>query len=1226
MAELKTGTTIGGNVAWHDGNDGAGSNLDADKLDGYHYSSFGSSLNYNGTTLELKHAGGTNIDTVTPPTWNQNTTGTAAGLTTARAIQVTLTGDVTGTGQANFDGTGAINISFTTTIESAGHALSEHSDVTLASIASGELLKWNGSAWVNNTLAEAGIAGVAIDETITGTWTFDESLNIAGGLNVDGTSVMNSFRYLQNIAGAIFENNEGDTIGAIAGAVIFDENFYNDAEYGDAWPGGDGGGLAVYSGEDGWNRLISDKNMGWLDADFYSLDINGTAVITNSRVLQNVTANTSILTAGSLDDGRVGQSNVTQHEAALSIGWGQLTSLPPMAENDLLDERATSAPNSAGDTYGFNVHYMSSSASPAPPGTDHSLITTSYSNAWQNQIAQDWRNDGRMYIRSQNSGTWGSWYQIWSEADFTTTDIGYWDTAYGWGDHASAGYGIKASAEDITGGWQFSTTGTLGGPGTWDSNLGSAALKISEGATKLYFDGNTIVGNSIINIGTLDAGDAVSLYHNQDLKLATTTTGIDVTGILGVSTGIVAPYFRTHASATYPFQIYGTGASNAFVVHEGAGATFRMYKDADVGYLTRAGSNSLGIAISASGVVNAPTGLQVGGADVASQSWVGSWAGSANITTVGTLSSGAIPAELITAGKMANGDYSLVGSWTIEHVGNGNALIIGGENDDVDFRMGNFTSGVYNGTNGFIFRYKGTGYGAQNNFQFLHEGADQSGVEELIYEVTQENTPSWDFKITPSINGQDITTQYWVMNNYPGTILITTVGIVTAGTWNATAIADGYIASGSNWNTAYSERGSQIAGDGLTWDGSQLDVDAVSVKRVILGKTTNQQWTGTSGGAVAITWESQEFIDTDTYTHSTVTNNSRIYVDSDGVYEITFNLDFTNADSARVTLEAAVKVNGTTYWDERVRNYSRGSGYGDLTLNMTHPPRALSAGDYIEVFVAIDDADTGNINIDEDNCSISIKKVATVAPANTWRNIDTTPTSGVSDESISSGWAYTHENDTGNGGHIPAAGAQNTWLSGNGTFMTIDVVDEGAVTAHETALSIARSQITGTGVLSAGNGLSGDNYDGGDGSKNWSVDYAGSGGNYGTATTVARSDHTHDPETTPEFRQTLHWDFPGSHKSSFFSLPKYVEGTGSTLYIGVVAGICASGSFTVEVWSSSTIGGTYAKEGTISRSVTTAGEATGYSESMGATSRYVKLKFTSADFVDGTVSVETYHA
>lgn len=34
MAEFKLGTTIGGNVAWHEGNDGTGSGLDADLLDG----------------------------------------------------------------------------------------------------------------------------------------------------------------------------------------------------------------------------------------------------------------------------------------------------------------------------------------------------------------------------------------------------------------------------------------------------------------------------------------------------------------------------------------------------------------------------------------------------------------------------------------------------------------------------------------------------------------------------------------------------------------------------------------------------------------------------------------------------------------------------------------------------------------------------------------------------------------------------------------------------------------------------------------------------------------------------------------------------------------------------------------------------------------------------------------------------------------------------------------
>jgi len=40
-------------------------------------------------------------------------------------------------------------------------SIDDVSDVTITSVASGELLAWNGSAWVNNTLAEAGVATAA---------------------------------------------------------------------------------------------------------------------------------------------------------------------------------------------------------------------------------------------------------------------------------------------------------------------------------------------------------------------------------------------------------------------------------------------------------------------------------------------------------------------------------------------------------------------------------------------------------------------------------------------------------------------------------------------------------------------------------------------------------------------------------------------------------------------------------------------------------------------------------------------------------------------------------------------------------------------------------------------------------------------------------------------------------------------------------------------------------
>ena len=42
-----------------------------------------------------------------------------------------------------------------------GESIGSLSDVTITSIASGEVLKWSGSAWINNTLAEAGIAAAS---------------------------------------------------------------------------------------------------------------------------------------------------------------------------------------------------------------------------------------------------------------------------------------------------------------------------------------------------------------------------------------------------------------------------------------------------------------------------------------------------------------------------------------------------------------------------------------------------------------------------------------------------------------------------------------------------------------------------------------------------------------------------------------------------------------------------------------------------------------------------------------------------------------------------------------------------------------------------------------------------------------------------------------------------------------------------------------------------------
>lgn len=58
-----------------------------------------------------------------------------------------------------------------------GGNLSDLADTTITTIASGEILKWNGTAWVNNTLAEAGISAVGHTHTASNVTDFDTEVS-----------------------------------------------------------------------------------------------------------------------------------------------------------------------------------------------------------------------------------------------------------------------------------------------------------------------------------------------------------------------------------------------------------------------------------------------------------------------------------------------------------------------------------------------------------------------------------------------------------------------------------------------------------------------------------------------------------------------------------------------------------------------------------------------------------------------------------------------------------------------------------------------------------------------------------------------------------------------------------------------------------------------------------------------------------------------------------------
>ena len=104
---------VNGNTVWHTGNDGSGSSLDADLLDGQHGSYYLDSTNLTGTIPSARLSGTYSISV----TGNANT---ATTLATSRTIA--LSGDVTGS--ASFNGGSNITITATVADDSHNHIIS----------------------------------------------------------------------------------------------------------------------------------------------------------------------------------------------------------------------------------------------------------------------------------------------------------------------------------------------------------------------------------------------------------------------------------------------------------------------------------------------------------------------------------------------------------------------------------------------------------------------------------------------------------------------------------------------------------------------------------------------------------------------------------------------------------------------------------------------------------------------------------------------------------------------------------------------------------------------------------------------------------------------------------------------------------------------------------------------------------------------------------------------
>jgi hypothetical protein len=238
--------------------DGAASGLDADLLDGNHATAFYLATNPSGYTTNTGTV--TSVSATVPTGFAISgspvtTSGTLAityatgyqGYTSTEAsklagIEAGATGDQTaseiltliktvdGSGSGldadTLDGIQASSFSQT----SHNHTLDGLSNTTITSNTSGEILKWNGSAWVNNTLAEAGIQPAG--SYLTG----NQTITLSGDLTGSGTTSINA-QIAANVVGANELNVSGN--GTAGQALLSD----GDGSF--SWGSGGGGGGGI---------------------------------------------------------------------------------------------------------------------------------------------------------------------------------------------------------------------------------------------------------------------------------------------------------------------------------------------------------------------------------------------------------------------------------------------------------------------------------------------------------------------------------------------------------------------------------------------------------------------------------------------------------------------------------------------------------------------------------------------------------------------------------------------------------------------------------------------------------------------------------------------------------------------------------------------------------------------------------------------------------------------
>ena len=172
---------------------------------------------------------------------------------------------------------------------------------------------------------------------------------------------------------------------------------------------------------------------------------NGNVFIGNASNQAETRALTaSDIQSGSFADARIAQSNVTQHQAALSVTESQISDLGAYITASSTDTLTNKSGNISQWTNDSGYLTGFTETDPTVPSHVKSITTTEKSN-WN--TAYSWGNHASAGYLTSYTET-DPVFSASAASGITSTNITNWNTAYSWGNHASAGY---ASASSLSG-------------------------------------------------------------------------------------------------------------------------------------------------------------------------------------------------------------------------------------------------------------------------------------------------------------------------------------------------------------------------------------------------------------------------------------------------------------------------------------------------------------------------------------------------------------------------------------------------------------------------------------------------------------------------------------------------------------------------------------------------------------------------------------------------------